>query len=107
MKKYAFTLLMAMCAYTNLASASNILSADDRVYLSSKDIIVGDNGIFVHLDGDVVQVQSLSTDEQGLYTLAPHIERAMRWYCKACDKHTWSFNDKCPTCGKQKPKCGQ
>ncbi len=76
--------------------------AEDKIYISSRDVLIADNGIIVSLDGFAQSVNPIHCDENGIY-----LERLEAWYCRNCDKHTWSFNEKCPSCGRPKPKCGE
>ena len=62
MKKIAFALLLSMpCGFAGAA-----LTSDEKIYLNSKDVMVGNNGIYVNLDGVIVAVDDLNYDEQGI-----------------------------------------
>lgn len=66
MKKIALTLLAALSFAAISAS-----SQDDRIYIPSSDIMVGNNGIFVNIEGTVFKAHQISHDENGIYV---HLE---------------------------------
>ena len=97
MKKYLYA-LMLFVSYCNASTIEENLSTD-KIYISSKDLLIGDNGIFINVNGQVIQVNELFHDEGGLYassSLAPDLKF---YYCDNCQKHHPYVrddpNDKC------------
>ena len=77
----------------------------DRIYINSKDVLIGDNGIFVNLNGHVMQINGLFKDEVGLYTENDLVPDLVSWYCITCEEHRLVWQDPCPYCKSPKPKC--
>lgn len=55
--------LFMLCALNVFAIE---IDPNDRIYASSKDVLIGENGIFVRTDGNVQQISSLHCDSQGI-----------------------------------------
>lgn len=62
MKKIALALMA--CVSFSFINAS--ISMDDKIYVSSRDVMVADNGIYVNLDGTLVEVEALGHDAVGI-----------------------------------------
>lgn len=81
------TLLFAFCLWMHglvATSATDVL--DQRYYVTYKDILIGDNGLFVNLDGHVTPVDFIGCDHQGIYV--EQLTTEVPVYCVQCGR-TW------------------
>lgn len=93
MRKYLFLLLTIACAgYAHTY-------AQDRIYIDSNDVIIGDNGIFVKINGSVFQALGILRDEIGNFVFDYEI-----WKCPQCDRDYPVYVDECPWHPKKKKK---
>ncbi len=76
MRKIALALL-ASVTFTGV----NASTMDDKVYISSRDVMVGDNGIFVNIDGTVYQADQLGYDEYGVNVI---VGKSLDCGCHKC-----------------------
>ena len=97
---------MKKCLWMMLALSCLISTAraDEKIYLDSECILVGNNGIFAKVNGDIMQLAYLAYDEEGLYTQLSFVPDKAAWFCKTCNRHRWAWQDPCPICGQEKPK---
>lgn len=86
------------CFFVNTYVCGVELS-NEKIYVSSNDILIGNNGIFVKLNDQIVQVQMVSYDSQGIF-----IEPVRLWKCPGCERHFPAYEDECPFCQRKKPK---
>jgi hypothetical protein len=91
-------MILSLCFVVN-ASATTANFLEEKIYVSSNNILIGDNGIFVKLDGQIVQVQMISYDSQGIF-----IEPIKAWKCPYCGRDYPAYEDECPICQKKKPR---
>jgi len=80
--------------------------AEDRLYVNSEDVVIDQNGIFVNFEGDVISVNTVSHDEQGLYLKFSEIKKLndlKSWICKRCYNPNIPWRDECYRCGFSAP----
>lgn len=97
MKKFLCTLLILASSYSISSFANHEELSKNDTYVSSKDILIGDNGIFVNVNGQVIRAQNLHYDDQGFQI----VEDKETWYCSKCNKHRVRYP--CYVCGKKGP----
>jgi hypothetical protein len=83
MKK--ITLALLACLSVGFVNAST--SMDDEIYISSRDVMVGNNGIYVNLEGTIVEVEGIDFDEAGIHI---NPTRIRNWHsdrdaCEQCE----------------------
>lgn len=81
---------------------ASVVIANEKVYLDSESIILGNNGIFAKIDGDVIQIPNLACDEHGLYVQSSLFPEVSTWYCEICNKHR--VRRPCYVCNNPGPK---
>lgn len=93
MQKYLSALLLILInGFSTNAAAFEVSHLDEKFYIPSQSILIGDNGIFVNLNGYVETVDSLYRDQGGIY-----IVPKMDWICK-CGAINWPGITKCHNC---------
>lgn len=70
--------------------------SDEKIYISAENVYFSQNSIFVEINGELVNVSSLFTDEQGLHirsnSIAPELKKWKTWTCPECGYEN-SFDD--------------
>ena len=74
-------------ATQNLTMTYNQSQVSDNYYVPPGEVYVSPNGIFILLDGDLVQINMLCTDERGVFVPSSEMSRQLvqcphyrRWY---------------------------
>lgn len=95
--------LLGICMGLTIISASNYAITEEKIYLDSSTIIIGNNGIFTKLNEEIVQLKSINHDQNGIYVDTSNVyPEILAWYCKTCEKHRiW---DPCQYCNSPAPK---
>jgi hypothetical protein len=71
--KYFSLLIIALAfSFQCFASQNLICSQSDNYYLQQNEVFIAPNGIFVWVDGTLIQVNMLCSDANGIYV--PEIE---------------------------------
>ena len=70
--------------------------SSNKIYILSKDLCVGDNEILVNMNGNIIAVQCISCDENGLY-FQEQAARRVVVYCAKCTR-TWVRGEDSPVC---------
>ncbi len=88
-----------------LENATCHLSHEGKTYISSDKVVVQDEGMFVNIDDNWFQIDSLFTDENGLFFKKcgrKDDHRCEKYYvsCRNCDRCVRESYDICPYCGK-------
>jgi hypothetical protein len=115
--KFRKAFLILFLAYTYNGFASNFdehgLSCflrtskiiENRVYLEPGTVYISPNQIFLNLNGQLLPIETLSTDEGGIFVTVEGVLNATRknneaWKCRRCGRIN-SIEDKwCETCGR-------
>ena len=74
--------------------ASLIISnafADNKIYVSTKDIMIADNGIFVKIDGYVFKTKSIFHDNIGTFFIDFETVK-----CPECGREYPAYEKECP-----------
>ncbi len=81
-------LSLIICSFSNVFASSEMDNLEGKIYLDSRQIMIGNNGIFANLDGQVIQIESIFYDNEGLYFSIPDtiIPKYNSWICpnKVC-----------------------
>jgi hypothetical protein len=56
-----------VCAFSTVFAVSEMDNLEGKIYLDSRQIMVGDNGIFANLDGQITQIEGIFHDNEGLF----------------------------------------
>lgn len=96
MKRYIGPLVFGLCIFTRAWSSE--LISNDKIYISSESILIGNNGIFAKIDDNIVQSIAIFSDENGIYILKDHIS----WICKNGHYISPAQGNKCPKCGDER-----
>jgi hypothetical protein len=82
-----------------------------KTYVTPEQIVFHENAIFVQVNGMVMQTQSISVDEQGIFFADARDGDcgAMQWKCVKpivpgipCDRCNWIWHSWCTNCGKSR-----
>ena len=98
LKKMAF-LASVFCMFISSVFASSA-DSDDRVYISKDIIELGDDGMYINVEDQLVPIGTIYHDEQGYYLSCEElIEKGghpePRYHCPHCGQsHKWYEN--CP-----------
>ncbi len=80
------------------------LSQNDKIYISSDQLEISSQGIFVHINNERINTEALFSDEIGVYIRnpRPHEDGCRDGYepCRNCDRCVRSYYDICPLCYK-------
>lgn len=103
MKKLLFYIFTA----TALGSLASSI-ANDKIYVNSKDVMIAENGIFIHHDGAILLVDNIAFDGQGIYVSSSgmiDIPQHQTWICpnKNCLHANVPWNKTCSNCGRKAP----
>jgi len=85
-----FLLVFLSCFFT-LGGAFAQSFTHDRIYVDSCDVMLGDNGIFVKINGSVFQTNSILRDDCGNFVFDYEI-----WRCPECDRDYPAYEKECP-----------
>lgn len=82
---------------------------DSRVYIEPDSIYVAPNGIFLNLAGEWLQIQSLSSDKNGIFVSLREIEAGIwgdTWKCpkRSCGYENYASVRYCALCGTKQPE---
>ncbi len=82
--------------------ADAVFSPTEKMYIHPEQLSVSEQGIFVLINQEWFQTNSLLSDVQGLYvqTLWPQENGCRKGYqpCRNCDKCIKDYYDTCPLC---------
>lgn len=98
MKKYLCVMLLIISQCYASIDDGNL--SNGKICISSKDVLIGDNGIFAKINGEVTQVPNLHFDENEFSVF--EIEDKYAWFCTTCQKHR--VRRPCYICGKDGPE---
>lgn len=65
--------------------------AQEKIYIDSNDVIIGENGIFVKIGRSVYQTKCVFSDEYGNF-----ISSISTWKCPSCDRDYPGYEKECP-----------
>jgi hypothetical protein len=102
MKVFLMLLVLAIAGISGISQSyanSLIFCSDaDKAYIAPDQVTVSPDGIFVLVEGEMIQVQAILQDNKGIYYLKPSIYWTCRkcgysknpaWtnYCQSCKRH--------------------
>lgn len=114
MKKITLFLFMLFICFNSAISAAeskkvslkSVLSAASRqmtaghIRVQPEEIVVCNKGVFVNLNGQLLAVESLAADNEGLYCLFDEDDDAdVLWECNYCYTLNKMSRVKCKKCG--------
>lgn len=102
-------LVILVCQSNRVDASQDIDQENRKIYLAPQDICINEEGIFIALQGDLVNVTTLFSDESGIYVLdssAPHIRNWRTWKCRHCGWVNSFLDNRCqnPDCPTRKKK---
>lgn len=100
MKVTFYLLFIGICTST-VCWGSEVNSSNDKFYVSSESILIGENGIFAKINEHIVQSDAIFSDENGIYMTDAHI---VTWICKNGHYVSPSQGNICPKCKDERRK---
>lgn len=93
MKKFILGLCLSLaCLNVEATYASSNENSVNKFYISSKDLLIGDNGIFVKIDQTIIPVETITHEGEGVYAVMGG------WTCPQCWHFNSCFEVKCGKC---------
>ena len=88
------------------ASALFSEEPNEKIRISSKDVHLTDQGIFVYVKGEWIPLQALSSDSKGLYYRLGYQDRhnGVSWRCNVCKAWNFLSDNACRECGRSRYK---
>lgn len=88
-------MLFTAIVYSEVTSAS-IAENDDRLYIESAIVHIGNQGIFLNLQEKILPITGIAKDEKGVYVTV--VDSVDMTTCRRCGKDYDSDNQssKCP-----------
>ena len=84
-----------------------------KTYVKPDQVDFYENAIFVQINDVIIQAESLSTDDQGIFFFKVKEKECgvSQWKCTnkgargmPCDTCNWTWNSTCSVCGEGKPR---
>lgn len=96
---FAYTLILVVQLQLCFANESTNSQFDTKIkhHVSSNQIYLTEDGIFLNLGDVLLQAESLFHDDAGFY----YLEEGMYWICRRCGALNDLDNSSCYRCGER------